>query len=448
MAGQSHWLRYPDGTWKQVDENFARTNPHNQFYRIDKRPRDWTPPQGLYSDVATEEFMSKVFQRASTQRIQRTMRTPALQSDLTLDRQGLIRKKEERFPNGQVDTFEYDYDQQDRLMLVRLNGEEFERYTYNEYGARIASAVAGFDDAAYDYVQGKCVRAGDTAYEYARNSSLTKITTAHTQMFLDYGEDNGLNSVVLPSGTVISYRTGRCGLPHEKRFGTLPVERIHWRDMMRLRTWDDLHHRIGVIFHYEEGRIPHSMTVIDDAHNGRKGTKYILGWDQCGTIKAVCNSNGHLVKKILYDSFGNVIHDSNPALALPLGFAGGLVDQHTGFVRFGYRDYDPQLGRFTDRDPLGDTGGDHDLYEYCVDDPVNKVDPRGLEGEEIVKKDTPDTDENQKEAKNWIDNLTPPLLRDKDDPVRIAAERQLAGALTEWGGGDDEWGTPCHRIDT
>ena len=28
--------------------------------------------------------------------------------------------------------------------------------------------------------------------------------------------------------------------------------------------------------------------------------------------------------------------------------------------------------------PLGDTGGDHDLYEYCVDDPINAIDPLGL----------------------------------------------------------------------
>ena len=30
------------------------------------------------------------------------------------------------------------------------------------------------------------------------------------------------------------------------------------------------------------------------------------------------------------------------------------------------------------QDPLGDTGGDHDLYEYCVDDPINAIDPLGL----------------------------------------------------------------------
>jgi len=74
---------------------------------------------------------------------------------------------------------------------------------------------------------------------------------------------------------------------------------------------------------------------------------------------------------------------------LPLGFAGGLVDRHTGLVRFGFRDYDPRAGRFTAPDPLGDTGGDHDPYDYCVDDPVSAFDPLGLEGAGIARNVAP-----------------------------------------------------------
>ncbi len=76
-------------------------------------------------------------------------------------------------------------------------------------------------------------------------------------------------------------------------------------------------------------------------------------------------------------------YDTYPELFIPIGFAGGLVDRHTGLVRFGFRDYMPELGRFTCPDPLGDTGGDHDLYDYCVDDPVNMVDPEGLRGTSV-----------------------------------------------------------------
>jgi len=48
------------------------------------------------------------------------------------------------------------------------------------------------------------------------------------------------------------------------------------------------------------------------------------------------------------------------------------------FVCFGWRDYDTITSRWTTPDPMGDAGGDPDWYGYCLDDPVNGVDPLGL----------------------------------------------------------------------
>src|SRR4029077_2590427 len=58
-------------------------------------------------------------------------------------------------------------------------------------------------------------------------------------------------------------------------------------------------------------------------------------------------------------------------------FAGGLGDRDTGLVRFGARDYDPALGRFTTPDPLRFGGGGTNLYGYALNDPVNLSDPSG-----------------------------------------------------------------------
>ncbi|MEW5774907.1 MAG: RHS repeat-associated core domain-containing protein [Thermodesulfobacteriota bacterium] len=116
-----------------------------------------------------------------------------------------------------------------------------------------------------------------------------------------------------------------------------------------------------------------------------ESTSHLLGYDQVGSLKAVAAMGGphegRVVKAIDYDAFGQILSDSNPALFIPLAFAGGLRDRFTGLVRFCHRDYDPTVGRFTAPDPLGDTGGDHDLYDYCVDDPVGRVDPEGLKDE-------------------------------------------------------------------
>ena len=76
------------------------------------------------------------------------------------------------------------------------------------------------------------------------------------------------------------------------------------------------------------------------------------------------------------DSFGTIITDT-----APFDFAGGLHDPATGLIRFGCRDYDPDIGRWTAKDPILFAGGDTDLYGYCVNDPVNWVDPRGLSSE-------------------------------------------------------------------
>ncbi|NDV24969.1 hypothetical protein FMS18_19990, partial [Desulfovibrio sp. JC022] len=47
-------------------------------------------------------------------------------------------------------------------------------------------------------------------------------------------------------------------------------------------------------------------------------------------------------------------------------------------IHFGYREYDPVIGRFISPDPLGYDGGDVDVYGYCLDDPINFVDRNGL----------------------------------------------------------------------
>jgi RHS repeat-associated protein len=92
----------------------------------------------------------------------------------------------------------------------------------------------------------------------------------------------------------------------------------------------------------------------------------------------VADSAGNVVKRIDYDSFGNIITDTNIALNIPFGFAGGLHDRATGLVRFGFRDYDPDVGRWTAKDPIFFASGDTDLYGYVLNDPVNFVDPDGL----------------------------------------------------------------------
>lgn len=67
-----------------------------------------------------------------------------------------------------------------------------------------------------------------------------------------------------------------------------------------------------------------------------------------------------------------------------IGFAGGLYDQDTRLIRFGARDYDPEIGRWTSKDPILFAGGTSNLYEYALNDPVNIVDPDGLQAIRVI----------------------------------------------------------------
>jgi len=123
-------------------------------------------------------------------------------------------------------------------------------------------------------------------------------------------------------------------------------------------------------YQYTDGNTPDSYT--------QSGATYYIITDHLGSPRAVTDAAGAIVKKLDYDSFGNVISDSNPGLSIPFGFAGGLWDVDTGLVRFGFRDYDADTGRWTARDPIGFAAGDTNLYGYTSNDPVNFVDPSGL----------------------------------------------------------------------
>jgi RHS repeat-associated protein len=109
------------------------------------------------------------------------------------------------------------------------------------------------------------------------------------------------------------------------------------------------------------------------------GATYYFTYDQVGTLRAVTNATGTVVKRVDYDTFGNILTDTDTSFIVPFGFAGGLQDRDTGLVRFGYRDYDPATGRWTAKDPIGFNGGAVDLYGYCLADPVNFIDPKGLQ---------------------------------------------------------------------
>jgi RHS repeat-associated protein len=109
----------------------------------------------------------------------------------------------------------------------------------------------------------------------------------------------------------------------------------------------------------------------------RGGATYRLLTDAIGSVRLVVDvATGTVAQRMDYDEFGRVVLDTSPGFT-PFGVAGGLYDPDTGLVRFGARDYDPEVGRWTAKDPLLFDGGDTNLYGYAHGDPVNRTDPTG-----------------------------------------------------------------------
>ena len=105
-------------------------------------------------------------------------------------------------------------------------------------------------------------------------------------------------------------------------------------------------------------------------------TSYVLA-DALGSTVALTDASGTLLESVTYDAYGLPLSLSH--LGNPYFFTGREYDTETGLYNLRARSYDPRIGRFLQRDPLGD-GPDVNLYRYVKNNPVNFTDPFGLEG--------------------------------------------------------------------
>jgi RHS repeat-associated protein len=109
-----------------------------------------------------------------------------------------------------------------------------------------------------------------------------------------------------------------------------------------------------------------------------KGTNaYYYHADGLGSITALSDSNGSIVQTYSYDSFGNMTATGN--IRQPFTYTAREYDYATGMYFYRARYYDPKVGRFVTKDPIGFAGGDFNLYNYVGGNPVNWADPLGLD---------------------------------------------------------------------
>jgi len=114
-------------------------------------------------------------------------------------------------------------------------------------------------------------------------------------------------------------------------------------------------------------------------HGVWNGEAYYHG-NQIGSTRVMTDAAPHVVRSYVYDAFGNV-YDTSGTATTRYRYAGAWGYQSHDdfpFLHVGARYYDPETGRFLQRDPIGLDGG-LNLYEYAGSTPTTIVDPKGLQ---------------------------------------------------------------------
>ncbi len=107
---------------------------------------------------------------------------------------------------------------------------------------------------------------------------------------------------------------------------------------------------------------------------------------------AVLDASGAVQERYGYSAFGVrrvMAADFTPKTGSDydweFGFQGQFRDKATGWLNYGYRFYLPELGRWINRDPIEESGGQN-LYSAIENNPLNSTDHLGLR---VVPRPTP-----------------------------------------------------------
>ncbi len=298
-------------------------------------------------------------------------------ADFTRDALGRISRKTETMGTT-TRIFDYSYDSAGRLVEVARDGVVAAIYTYDGNGNRLTRTDAGGTITAATDAQDQLLQHGTTTYQHNANGErVAKVSGAQTTVYR-YERMGGLVGVTLPDGRQIDYLLDAQDRRTARKVNGTMVQAFLYLDSLRPAAELDGSGAVVSEFVYASDRMVPDYLV-------KNGATYRIITDHLGSPRLVLDvTTGQVVQQMDHDEFGRVILDTNPGFQ-PFGFAGGLYDRDTGLIHFGAREYDPETGRWLTKDPIRFAGGDANLFAYCGNDPVNRIDPLGLAGGEIVE---------------------------------------------------------------
>ena len=219
---------------------------------------------------------------------------------------------------------------------------------------------------------------------------------------IDIAVDNGADGIMTSYGVIKHYRNRLIGrIPTVLRLDGGPS--LYREDWLANTQWSMLHTVEdaielgvdGVVTHFVYDREDVLLEFVDDdgsgSHPPALAMRYLHGpgfdqvlaqenflepdagkrvlWllpDHLGNTRDLVDNTGAVVNHIIYDAFGRVIFQSNPAFSTRYLFTGREFDAETGLYYYRARYYHPGLGRFVGEDPIRFRGGDWNLYAYVT----------------------------------------------------------------------------------
>ncbi len=337
QVGDLHIDRYPDNGWISGTtlQNVITESEHNEF-----------------GDIVHERVLFA--------------NQPLYIADYVRDGAGRIVEVAEMI-EGQTYRVRYDYDVAGRLSAVERDGNATTTYRYDMNGN--LEQVNGVGVALYDS-QDRQLQYNDTMFEYTANGELYQQIAGAAITHYAYDSFNNLKQVVLPTGTAIDYLVDGQNRRIGKQVDGQLVQRwIYSGQLSPLAEVDGAGEIVAYFVYGEQVNVP--SYVI------KNNTAYRVITNHLGSPVLIINSaTGAVVQRIHYDEWGRPTFANQMEWTL-WGFAGGLYDSDTGLVRFGVRDYNPVVGRWLSKDPVGFSGGSN-YYVYANNDPVNELDIDGL----------------------------------------------------------------------
>jgi RHS repeat-associated protein len=263
-------------------------------------------------------------------------------------------------------TSNYGYDAIYQLRSATQGGNATESYSYDPVGNRSASlSVSSYSNNTSN----ELTSTSNASYTYDTSGNTTSKTDSSGTTNYTWDYENRLTSVTQPgSGGTVSFKYDPFGKRIFKSSST--GTSIYAYDGTNLI--EETNSSGAVVARYSQAlKIDEPLAML------RGSTTSYYQADGLGSITSLSNAAGSLAQTYSYDSFGKQTNSSG-SLTNPLQFTGRELDPETNLYFYRARYFDQSVGRFLSEDRLRFYGGIN-FYPYVANDPLNYVDPSGLE---------------------------------------------------------------------